>query len=190
MREITVKLYQFDELTDHAKEKARDWYREGGYDYEWWESVYEDAKTIGLEITEFDQYYYAKGRFTTYAEDVAGLILKEHGKTCETYKTAAAYLKARATLSKNRSMDQELEDLLAEKDKEFLYALLQDYGTMLRKEIVYLESDESVDENIRANEYEFTEDGKREAVENRKQFHARRKAEREAQNATLRNVQD
>src|ERR1700687_4493128 len=54
MREIMTKLYRFDELTDAAKEKARDWYREDVLDYDWYDYIYEDAKTIGLKITGFD----------------------------------------------------------------------------------------------------------------------------------------
>lgn len=50
----------------------------------------------------------------------------------------------------------------AEKTVEELLRDLMDwlYGT-LRKEYYYLNSDEQVDDTIRANEYEFTEDGKR-----------------------------
>lgn len=47
MRIKETKVYTFDELSDHAKEKARDWFREGHLDYEWWESIYDDAATIG-----------------------------------------------------------------------------------------------------------------------------------------------
>lgn len=43
----TCTVYQFDELSEDAKDRARDWYREGALDYDWWEFVYEDAKTIG-----------------------------------------------------------------------------------------------------------------------------------------------
>lgn len=40
-------LYTYNELSDNAKEKARDWYREGGFDYEWWDFSYETIKEIG-----------------------------------------------------------------------------------------------------------------------------------------------
>lgn len=54
MRIKETKVYQFDELDDEAKEKARQWYREGCLDYDWWEYVYEDAATIadlmGIEL--------------------------------------------------------------------------------------------------------------------------------------------
>jgi len=47
MRQETITLYKFNELTtDRAKEKARDWYRDGGLDYEWWDSSYDDFREI------------------------------------------------------------------------------------------------------------------------------------------------
>ena len=39
---IETTVYRLDELSDAAKEKARAWYREGGFDYDWFESVYDD----------------------------------------------------------------------------------------------------------------------------------------------------
>ena len=38
-------VYYFNELTDQAKEKARNWYRNGTLDYEWRDCTFEDAKT-------------------------------------------------------------------------------------------------------------------------------------------------
>ena len=56
MRIQETKVYQFDELTDSAKERARDWYRQGiGEDTYWCEFVLEDAQTIaqllGIELS-------------------------------------------------------------------------------------------------------------------------------------------
>ncbi|CCF19143.1 conserved protein of unknown function [Pseudorhizobium banfieldiae] len=46
--------FSFDGLSDRAKEKARDDYRATGIDYDWWDSIYEDADTIaammGIQI--------------------------------------------------------------------------------------------------------------------------------------------
>jgi hypothetical protein len=39
-------IYKWEELSQTAKEKARQWYLEG-MDYEWWEGVYESAKEDG-----------------------------------------------------------------------------------------------------------------------------------------------
>ena len=44
---IRTEVFLFDELTDEAKEKAREWYREGALDYAWWDGVYNTAKTAG-----------------------------------------------------------------------------------------------------------------------------------------------
>lgn len=51
---ISTTVYTFEELSDSAKEEARDWYREDGFDYDWWDSTFENAYTIaalmGLDI--------------------------------------------------------------------------------------------------------------------------------------------
>ena len=44
MREHTIKVYQYEELSDAAKERAREWFREGT-DNSWSEYTLEDAAT-------------------------------------------------------------------------------------------------------------------------------------------------
>lgn len=152
MREITVKLYQFDELDERAKERARDWYRnDDGMESQYaWEYVIEDAANIGLEIYALDRCN--KGRFLENGRDCARRILKDHGDTCETYKTARQFIDG---------LEAQDEDTIEQIEKDFLYSLLEDYRIMLEKETEYRYSAEVVDETIRANEYEFTEEGKR-----------------------------
>src|SRR3546814_8876729 len=43
---IETTVYCLDELPEAAKEKARAWYREGGFDYDWFEFVYEDFERV------------------------------------------------------------------------------------------------------------------------------------------------
>jgi hypothetical protein len=45
-RVIERTIYTFDELSDKAKARARDWWREGGLDYDWWDSTYDDFLQI------------------------------------------------------------------------------------------------------------------------------------------------
>lgn len=47
MRTETINIYTYNELSEEAKAKARDWYRSLGLDHAWWNSVYDDAKEIG-----------------------------------------------------------------------------------------------------------------------------------------------
>lgn len=60
MKTKTIEVFSFAELSDEAKEKARAWYREGALDYDWWGSVYDDAKTIGdLMGIEIDDIFFS-----------------------------------------------------------------------------------------------------------------------------------
>ena len=51
---IETTVYQLGELSDAAKDIARAWYREGGFDYEWYDSVFEDfqriAEILGIRL--------------------------------------------------------------------------------------------------------------------------------------------
>jgi hypothetical protein len=48
MRTEQVSVYKYEELSEEAKAKARDWYRadDGGLHDDWWDAVYEDAGRI------------------------------------------------------------------------------------------------------------------------------------------------
>lgn len=171
MREITVKVFKFDELTDKAKERARDWYREGGLDSEYaWEHVKEDARNVGLRILSLDQHRANKGTLDRGAVDTAKRIMNDHGSACETFKTAKRFLDQRAPIAKaydeaeavdDVAVTDELYNTLETLDVDFLRDLLEDYRVMLEKDIEWSNSAEAVDENIIANDYEFLENGKR-----------------------------
>jgi len=43
---IATTVFRFDELDPGAKDRARAWYREGGFDHDWYDAVYEDFQRI------------------------------------------------------------------------------------------------------------------------------------------------
>ena len=168
-----TKTWKFEELTEQQQQKAIQNYYEINVDYEWWNSTYEDAKNVGLKITGFDidRGAYCKGDFIESPEDAAALIMDEHGKDCETYKTAAQYLHDRAKLVEKHSdgialdivaedneydFDQDCDDL----DAEFIHDILEDYRRILSKDYDYLTSEEAIKETLIINDYDFTENGK------------------------------
>ena len=55
MQANTVYSYTFNELSDSAKDKARDHYRQYGLDYEWYDFTFEDWKAalllIGIDVS-------------------------------------------------------------------------------------------------------------------------------------------
>lgn len=226
MRTKTVELYKYDELSDAAKEKARDGYRRALADDELYrESVYDmaaDAAVLfGFDIrqrrvklmngaTELRPAIYYSGFWNQgdgaccegvwCASDVKpGALAKEFPKDEELQRIAAeferiavAYPEARFSV-KHRghythsgctefSFDMnppEDSDDVARSMKEWdairardnavaaeLRQAARDFMDWIYKQLEneweYQNSDEAVAESIRANEYEFTADGKRE----------------------------
>ena len=170
-----TKVYTWDELTDEQKEKALSKLYDINTDYEWWQSVYEDAEDVGIKITSFDldRNRYAKGKLTMNAIDVAKAIVEDHGPDCETHKTAKAFLDTvtpmidfrdnfadddNTTEEEYKTFDDNT-DKIEELEEELLKSILEDYSIMLQKEYEYLSSEEAIVETIKANEYEFDENG-------------------------------
>lgn len=149
MKTKTINVFSYDELSEDAKEKALEKFYDLNVSFDWWEYLYEDAERIGLKITEFDlgRGHYARGKLLKSVGEVCAAILAEHGKTCETFKLAEEYYRRKR---ENRPFDEE----------EFRDLLLEEYVTLLDREYEYQTSREAIEEGIRANEYEFTEDGK------------------------------
>jgi len=160
VRIIETPVYNFDDLDDDAKERAREWMREFALDYDWWDSTFEDAETIGLHIKSFeiDRGRHATGIFTKDVDEVISLILENHGDQCETFKTAMQYKGELEIARKNEENDDEIDEIT----EEFRKSLLEDYSIMLQNEYEFQLSDEQIDDTIRINEYTFTETGKRE----------------------------
>lgn len=162
MKTIEIKLYKFSELPEEAKEKAIEKLSNINVDYNWWEGVYEDAEQIGLKLTGFDigRGNYCEGELQECHTTVAENILEQHGKDCETYKTAKSFLDELNELTgQHENIEDCPEDEIENLENNFLQSLLEDYRIMLQQEYEYRTSTEVVTEMIEANDYDFTEDG-------------------------------
>ena len=168
MRTITTStdVYQYEELTDEAKEKAVAWWLRGDVIWEWWDSILEDAKEIGLEITSFDiSHHEIDGKLTLDIADSIAKVLADHGCTCDTFSLAQGYkvkLNVFQSILDSDSVDPAAEEeAIADLQGEYQYSMLQEYLVMLREEGEYTRSVEYAVDAIEANEYEFTIDGER-----------------------------
>lgn len=160
MKTIETKVYEYDELSDEAKEKAREWYIQGAYDYDWYDFIYDEAKNLGFEIESFDIYHkQIEIKLHDTAENISKKIIAEHGKNCDTHKTAKKYLTELARITKKMKQDESIST--DEIDEEFQQSLAEDYLAMLIAESEYMISEEAIKEMMEANEYTFTADGKR-----------------------------
>lgn len=161
MRQETINIYKFEELSEESQEKAIEkLYDLNVSDSFWYECLLDDAATIGMKITAFDidRESYLDAEWLEYFDKVAELILKNHGETCETYTLAREFLDNLNQLTGEEGEkygDEKVEEL----EKEFERALREEYLSMLRREWEYLTSKEAIKESILANEYEFLENG-------------------------------
>lgn len=204
MKAVTIQTFKFDELGDSAKECAREWYREGAFDHDWWEYVYDDAARMGAILgidtrqkrvklmngstrtdpaiwfsgfycqdsgSAFDgRYSYAEGAVAKIKEeapedkdlhDIALTLQKAQARVF--YQASAVASNSRGTrLYVDVDFGDRAYDALAAED---IIGALRDFNhwiyRQLQAEYEYQSADEQVDENIRANEYDFTEEGGR-----------------------------
>jgi len=171
MKTIELNIYKFAELPEDGKRKAIENLSDINVDFGWWEYMYSDAKTIGLIITSFD---IDRGQITgqmdnTMMESI-DLIKANHGESCETYRIALSFEKQYNDMFVKfedtdrigyvlEVMECEFDNELDELEKSYLNELLEEYLVLLRKEYEYLTSEQAITETIRANDYDFTEDG-------------------------------
>lgn len=215
MRQICTTVYQYDELSDAAKETARDWFSQSVFsDSNDWDHVYEDvaaiADMIGINLrqravklmngsTRMEPEIYFSGFSSqgdgacfkadyAYKTDSVKAVTEHAPNDAELHRivTELADIQQRfgnhvtATCRPSgrgyhsRSMDIEVDfavDFMDggpapdDVDEEQVRQLLRDFADWIYRQLAseyeYQTSEEAVAENIRANEYEFTADGKR-----------------------------
>tara|TARA_R110000868_G_scaffold188768_3_gene431545 strand:+ start:8326 stop:9033 length:708 start_codon:yes stop_codon:yes gene_type:complete len=234
MKEVIVKAYEFDELDDKAKEKAREWFRSGNCDDNSWsectlEEAEEQAALMGIDITNNKDsrgaHIYWSGFWsqgdgacfegtwrasdvkadkvadgwgehpaTTGIKRIAAVfaeIAKKYPHASFTVKHRGHYSHEHCTefdfnsgheycepkdLESFRDSDDQTDDGLSDKMDDCFFQGTDDelkeaakdfmrwIYRQLEKEYEYQNSDEQVDDNIRANEYLFTESGSRSTV--------------------------
>ena len=166
MKQVIVTLYQYDELSESSQQTALKYFSDINVHYPWYDFTYEDAINIGLKITSHDLYHHdIEGKLTLDIEDSIEKILSTHGKICDTYKLALDYKDHLTEIQNRMSYASEskliaLEKAVEELTTEYEHNLLEEYLLMLRREYAYLTSQEAIEETIRANEYDFTKEGK------------------------------
>lgn len=208
---VETTVYQLGELSDAAKEQARAWYREGGFDYDWYDSVFENfqriADILGIALktrpvrlvggsTRHEPQisftgFWSQGdgasfqAFYAFRKNAAREIRRYAPKDVRLHAIADALLatqrrnfyQLRADVSHRGHYYHEYcmaisvernsptwQDMTAEAEDSVIEAL-RDLARwlyrQLEREYEYLRSDEAVDETIAANQYTFTETGRR-----------------------------
>jgi hypothetical protein len=208
---VTTTVYRLDELSDAAREQARSWYREGAFDHDWHEFVYEDFVRIGemlglrfktrsiplhgggtrQEPRIWFRGFWSQGdgacfeSFYSYKHAAPHRIREYAPQDQELHRIADAlqaiqrrnFYQLRAEASHRGHYYHEYcmsisverdsptyQDMTADAEEDVAEAL-RDLARwlyrQLEREYEYQTSDEVVDEAIVANEYTFTDAGRR-----------------------------
>ena len=159
MKTIELTVYQFDELDDAAKQRARDWYIEG-MEYPWFNEGLDSIRAFcghfGIELKDWS------------IGDCRGCFIKTDA---EPRHFRGFGLKDAELLTKKELTGYCLDCDLANEfysvfkktgDAKYAFDQAMEEGLLsIQRDIRYFYSDESVDENIVINEYEFDEFGRR-----------------------------
>lgn len=161
MKEVTIQVYKFSELSDSAKKKAIEKHWDVLSFYGWWDFIYEDAQRLGLKINEFDIHPHTID--ITYEDDpdvVANSILKEWGEATDLHRYATEYLSRYKQIEQLVEDDEILpSDELNKLNDDFLRKLGRCFLHFLQSEYDWRISDEAIGEELEINDYDFTADG-------------------------------
>ena len=180
MREITVKAYKFDELSDDAKKRALNAFRDINVEYDWWtygayDTICTAGRLLGLDIDRinFDAYLYCIFNANyEYVRGAAKAIQAEFPRATDLHDVARKlqalqkrhFYSLSCAVTEGRTTNRYSCFRFGEDYECDLGDIIDDFARwariLLRDEYKYLTSDEAVQEAIEANEYEFTEEGK------------------------------
>lgn len=161
MRQITVDLYQFDELSEEAKQNAMQWFRRGMQHYAWVdegiESIEAFCKHFGVDLKDYSISPYSHSYIRTNADHYhfRGVTLKQLEKDKDLSLTGYC-------------LDEHLFSTMYENMRENGGDTLKAFNSTINagmkfiiSDMEYQDTDEFASEMIVANGYEFTEDGER-----------------------------
>lgn len=160
---MTREVFYFEDLSDSAKEKAREWYRKCN-DFLFLEDDLREYTREALEEKGFDGYgaedlepvyslSYSQGDGYAFSGKV------KHKKTGKRYKVIAD--RRYPYIADVVEVDDEGNETEAPKVKAIMEAIAEEIKRRGYDEIEWQNSAEYIDEAINANGYTFTSDGKR-----------------------------
>lgn len=163
MKQITINLYKFSELSEAAQKKAIEKHFDILTFWNWWEYIYEDANRIGLKINGFDFYPNTIDiRFEDDPECVANNILKEWSSAAKITELANNYLENAAKCKVIETDDELIDsDELIELNEEFLNGLGYHFLNFLETDYEWRTSYTTIGEELEDQNFYFLEDGSR-----------------------------
>lgn len=159
MRVEEIKVMQYEELSDCAKQSAKEWFRSVDTEYVWWDDCLASVKAFcDVFNIKIKNYEIGSCSHSWMDTDAQGENFRGWNK------------KAILSMKEERTgyyLDGVLQDAFVSAFKDTGDAKLA-FGYAIDKAVKHIQddmeyqsSDEAVEEMIICNDYEFTEDGKR-----------------------------
>lgn len=184
---ITNRIFTFDELSDEAKENARDWWRGLGFDDVWFEerqSSYSKAKELYDELEAIDGIISGHRLYTWIQNNlsynwVEQCVFSKHNDgsfKSDWFSYKYSCIKSRTSRIKQVNNIEGCPLTGVCYDCDFMKPIidfmknpsnlvsnldltLPSYERVAQNDFDWMNSDEYIDDTIEANEYEFLEDG-------------------------------
>jgi hypothetical protein len=177
MKTIEIKLYQFSELSEKAKEKALENFHDINVDYGWSdftiEEITERLNELGFnEAKVMFSGFWSQGDGACFTCESIDFKIFLDGKYKELADSLSCYIShnwrhyfATSTTVNLESYDEKISDDLFSSIEQDIERERERLGNMFYKELEqeyeYQTSKEAIIETIEANEYDFLESGKR-----------------------------
>lgn len=175
MREETIKLYSFVELSNNAKEKAIQKHWDINVDFNWYDTTYCEMKECGVIVKNFDcnrqdinislkfDHYKVAEKLINYFDPKDVYFADEFISLCDDIyskiETPSDYEDCPEEFPESSEFDCQFDQLMNEYEREFFLELKSFILTRLTNEYEYFTSEEAIIETIISNKYEFLEDG-------------------------------
>lgn len=158
METVTISVYEFSELSEKARARVLENFRNANVEHDWWEFIYADAENCGVRLTGFDLGVRREcsGEFIDGAAAAREKILAEWQEGSDIHKIAAAF----EPPARPDEISPDDEHAADQADAAFLRDLLDCWWYILNEECEWLCSDEAVIDFLEANEYRFFADGR------------------------------
>lgn len=158
MEQITINLYQYDELSEDAKKKAREWFTGPGFEFAWCDesrdSLNKFCEYFGVRLCDWDigpcrTLFYETDRDKTHFRNVKL-------KVCEGERVSNGYYLSELIWDKFCDTFKITGNAMRAFDEALKFGFKN-----WRDDMEYQLSDDEVAETIEANEYTFLVDGTR-----------------------------
>lgn len=156
MRVKTIEVFNFDELNEAAKEKARAWYRDG-FEYDWIGesigSINYFCECFGVKLINYSiDTYYGFNYETNASADHFANLSKD---TVENMKLSDGYCLGETMENRFK------KEFKTGKGLEAFNAAIERGFEFWLNDLKGQEADEYIDENMIINQYEFDANGER-----------------------------